>query len=92
MKQIPMTVKVDADVKKQAQQLAKSLGLSLSAIVENKLKEVVRERRVVFDETLVPNEKTAKELERIEADIKAGRNLSAPFKSFTELENYLNSL
>lgn len=92
MSQIPVTVKIDADVKQQAQKLAKSLGLSLSAIVENKLREVVRERRVIFDEELIPNEKTTKELKEIEADIKAGRNLSAPFKSFEELEKHLNSL
>lgn len=92
MSQIPVTVKIDSDVKLQAQKLAKKLGLSLSAIVENKLKEVVRERRVVFEEELIPNEKTSKELEKIEADIKAGRNLSGPFKTFEELEQHLSSL
>lgn len=92
MNQIPVTVKIDADLKKDAQELAKSLGLSLSAIVENKLREVVRERRVVFEEEFIPNEKTAKELQEIEADIKAGRNLSGPFKTFNELEKHLNSL
>ncbi len=92
MSQIPVTVKIDADVKQQAQSLAKKLGLSLSAIVENKLKEVVRERRVVFEEELVPNDKTARELEKIEADIKTGRNLSGPFKTFEELERHLDTL
>lgn len=92
MSQIPVTVKIDADVKQQAQKLAKQLGLSLSAIVENKLKEVVRERRVVFEEELIPNERTARELEKIEADIKAGRNLSGSFNTFEELERHLNSL
>lgn len=92
MSQIPITVKIDADVKQQAQKLAKQLGLSLSAIVENKLKEVVRDRKVVFEEDFIPNEKTAKELEKIEEDIKAGRNLSGPFNTFEELERHLNSL
>jgi addiction module RelB/DinJ family antitoxin len=92
MSQIPVTVKIDADLKHDAQKLAKSLGLSLSAIVENKLREVVRQRRVVFEEDTVPNEQTAKELRKIEADIKAERNLSGPFKTFGELEQHLNSL
>ncbi len=92
MSQIPVTVKIDADVKQQAQKLAKQLGLSLSAIVENKLKEVVRERRVVFEEELIPNERTARQLEKIEADIKAGRNLSRPFNTFEELEKHLDNL
>ena len=92
MSQIPITVKIDADVKLQAQNLAKKLGLSLSSIVENKLREVVRERQVIFEEELVPNEKTAKELEQIEADIKAGHNLSGPFNTFEDLERHLNNL
>jgi addiction module RelB/DinJ family antitoxin len=92
MSQVPITVKIDADVKKQAQKLAQRLGLSLSTIVENKLREVVSERRVVFEEELIPNEKTAKELEKIEADIKTDRNLSKPFNTFEELERHLNKL
>lgn len=92
MSQIPITVKIDADVKQQAQKLAQKLGLSLSSIVENKLREVVRDRRVVFEEELIPNEATVRELEMIEADIKANRNLSKPFNSFEELEEHLNSL
>jgi addiction module RelB/DinJ family antitoxin len=92
MSQVPITVKIDADVKKQAQKLAQRLGLSLSTIVENKLREVVSERRVVFEEELIPNEMTAKELEKIEADIKNDRNLSGPFNTFEELERHLNKL
>jgi len=92
MSQVPITVKIDADVKKQAQKLAQRLGLSLSTVVENKLREVVNERRVVFEEELIPNEATARELEKIEKDIKASRNLNGPFNTFEELERHLNSL
>lgn len=92
MSQVPITVKIDADVKRQAQKLAQRLGLSLSSIVENKLKEVVSERRVIFEEEYLPNEKIAKELEKIEEDVKAGRNLNGPFNTFEELEKHLNSL
>lgn len=92
MSQIPITVKIDASLKQEAQKLAKSLGLSLSAIVENKLKEVVRERRVIFEEELIPNKKTAKELRRVEEDVRTGRNLSGPFKTFEELEQHLDNL
>ena len=92
MSQIPVTIKIDASLKQETQKLAKSLGLSLSAIVENKLKEVVRERRVVFEEELIPNKKTAKDLRQIENDVKAGRNLSGSFNTFDELEKHLDSL
>ncbi len=92
MSQTPIAVKIDADVKEQAQKLAQKLGLSLSTVVENKLREVVAERRVIFEEEFIPNKKTAKELEKIEDDIKANRNLSGPFNTFDELERHLNSL
>jgi len=92
MKQIAVTIKIDDQLKADAQKLAKNMGLSLSAIVENKLREVVRERRVVFEEELVPNEKFAKELKEIEADIKAGRNITGTFNSFEGLKEHLDSL
>jgi DNA-damage-inducible protein J len=92
MSQIPVTIKIDADLKQEAQQLAKSLGLSLSAIVENKLRQVVRERRIVFEENLVPNQKTAAALQQVEADAKANRNLSSPFDTIEKLERHLNNL
>lgn len=92
MSQIPITVKIDSELKAESQKLAKSLGLSLSAIVENKLREVVRERRIVFEEELVPNKKAAKLLREMESDIKAGRNLNGPFNSFEELEKHLTTL
>ena len=92
MSQIPVPVKIDAELKQEAQKLAKSLGLSLSAIVENKLKEVVRERRLIFEEELISNKKTAKDLRQIENDVKADRNLRGPFNTFDELEKHLDSL
>lgn len=92
MSQIPITIKIDAGLKAEAQKLAKSLGLSLSAIVENKLRQAVRERRIVFEEELVPNAHTAKLLREIEEDIKAGRNMSEPTHSFEELEKALKNL
>lgn len=92
MNQIPVTIKIDADLKAEAQQLAKNLGLSLSAIVENKLRQAVRERRIVFEEELIPNAETAKLLLEIEEDIKAGRNMSEPFDNIADLEKHLNSL
>lgn len=92
MSQIPVTIKIDAELKQEAQKLAKSLGLSLSAIIENKLRQVVRERRIVFEEELVPNARTAKTLREIEEDVKAGRNLSGPLKTLEEIENHLNNL
>lgn len=92
MSQSALTLKIDNDVKAEAQELAKKLGLSLSAIVENQLRLVVKERRVVFEEELLPTEQTAKDLARIERDVRAGRHLRGPFSTHRELEEHLVSL
>lgn len=83
MSQIAVTVKIDSDLKKEAQELAKASGLSLSAVVENKLREVVvRERCVVFEEVPTPNKKTRELFAEIEADVKNGKYLSGYVHEF----------
>jgi addiction module RelB/DinJ family antitoxin len=92
MSQSVLTIKIDTDLKAASQAIAKSMGLSLSSVIENKLREVVRDRRVVFTEQLVPNSSTLSELLAIEDDVAAGRNLSPVFSSFDSLENHLSNL
>lgn len=86
-----MTIKIDTELKVEIQKLAKNMGLSVSAIIENKLREVALERRVVFEETLMPNAHFAKELRGIEEDIRHGRNMSGPFDDVDELLDHLKS-
>ena len=76
MSQIPVTIKIDSQLKKDSQELAKKLGLSLSAIVENKLREVVRDRRVVFEEELEPTPYLEKIIRQVEKDLKTGKNIT----------------
>jgi addiction module RelB/DinJ family antitoxin len=92
MSQSVLTIKIDTDLKSASQSLAKSLGLSLSSVIENKLREVVHERRVVFTEQIIPNAATLAELLAIEDDVAAGKNLSPQMHSFSELEKHLNAL
>ena|SRR3989344_1334136 len=92
MKQVAVTVKIDDELKADIQKLAKNMGLSFSAIVENKLREVRRERRVEFEEELILNTRTVKQLLQAEKDWKAGRNISGSFTSIEELKAHLNSL
>ena len=85
MKQSILSVKIDPKLKKEVQTFADHVGLSVSDIVKNQLRQVLRERRVSFEEELVPNAKFAKELREIEEDIKAGRNIVGPFDSVDDL-------
>lgn len=96
MSQTPLTLKIDADVKQQAQAVAKTLGLSLSAIVENKLREVIRDRRVIFADpnlpTLEPTPYLEKVIEEFEADLKAGKDFGPELTTPEAVEAYFKSL
>lgn len=83
--------KTDWEVKKTAQELAKELGLSLSAIINAYLKQFVRTKEVYFSSA--PRMSTVLEnlLGDIEKDVKAGRNLSTAISSEKELKKYLAS-
>lgn len=87
-----INLKTDWEVKKTAKEMAKELGLSLSAIVNAYLRQFIRTRQVYF--TLVPTmtEEFEKLLGPIEADIRSGRNLSSEISSPAELKEYLSSL
>ena len=85
-----LNIKTDPDLKKRAKETASRIGLPLSAVINNYLKTFVVEKRVVFAESLTPNKKTAALLQRINKDIKAGRNLVGPFYSAGEMDKYLD--
>lgn len=92
MNQIATTIKLDSAVKKEAQKVAKSMGLSLSTIIENKLREVIKDRRVVFEADIEPNTAFKKVINKIETDVKSNKNLSSPMATISELEKYLNNI
>ncbi len=86
-----INIKSDVKLKKAVQARAKKLGLPLSVIVNNYLRNFAAGEPVVFQEPLVPNTKTAKILEEAERDYKAGKNI-VEFKSRKEENDYLLSL
>ena len=44
-----LTVRVEREVRQEAAAIAKYMGLTLSDIVENKLREFIREQYIAFD-------------------------------------------
>ncbi|HMA77663.1 MAG TPA: DUF6364 family protein [Candidatus Paceibacterota bacterium] len=86
-----LSIKTDKETKAAAQEVAKSMGLTLSALVNSYLKQVVATRRV----ELYAPEPMSPELEatltEIDADIKAGRNLSPIFSSEKDAREWLES-
>lgn len=83
-----ISVKVDKKVKAAAQEVAKSVGLNLSSLINSYLIQVVATRRIV----LYAPEQMTKKMEKIitgaESDIKKGR----VSRTFTNVEDFIADL
>jgi addiction module RelB/DinJ family antitoxin len=80
-----INIKAETSLKREAQKLAEDLGLSLSTVVNYFLKQFVSERKITFTDHPMPNKATRMLLEKIDRDIKAGRNMAGPFNSADEM-------
>ncbi len=83
-------IKTDKTLKTKAQRLAREMGLPLSTLVNNYLKNFIVERQATFVAPM-PNKKTIKAIEEARRDYKAGKNISGPFTA-SEFINHLKSL
>ena len=85
-------IKTDKEVKENAQKVAHDLGLTLSDVINAALRSLIRDRTVIFSDIPKMTPEFEKKLDRIEEDIKHGRNLSPKFKTAEEMDKYLDSL
>lgn len=87
-----INIKANKEVKENAQELAKELGLSLSDVLNAALRNFIRTREVYF--SAIP--RIIPEFERflgnIEKDIRTRTNLSPGFSSAKEVNDYLDNL
>lgn len=67
-----ISFKIDKDVRDRAQGVARRIGIPLSMVVNQQLKQFADERRIEFYEPLVPNAKTRKILDEALRDIREG--------------------
>ncbi|MBP6881361.1 MAG: type II toxin-antitoxin system RelB/DinJ family antitoxin [Candidatus Pacebacteria bacterium] len=84
-----ISVKVDKEIKKQAQEIAKSVGIPLSTLINAYLRQLVVTRKV---ELYAPEQMTPemeKLIARAEKEIAAGE-ISGPFKTSEEFVASLN--
>ena len=84
-----ISVKVNKETKEAAQEVAKSMGLNLSSLINSYLIQVVATRRVELfaPEKMTP--KLEKMIGKIEKDIQAGVGLSP---AFSNAEDFLKDL
>ncbi|MDE6757767.1 MAG: type II toxin-antitoxin system RelB/DinJ family antitoxin [Clostridia bacterium] len=88
MAKISTNISIDADVKKQAQELFADLGLDLSTAINIYLKKAILEQGIPFDVTReVPNSVTAKAI----ADSEKRDDVYGPFDSIEALMESLNA-
>ncbi|MDO8503823.1 MAG: hypothetical protein Q7S60_03970 [bacterium] len=84
-------IKANREVKENAQKLAQKLGLNLTDVINASLRNFIRTRTVVFTDIPTMTPEFEKKLDRIEKDIKEGKNLSPAFTSPEEMDKYLDS-
>ncbi len=88
-----LNIKTDSKLKKEAQKVAKEMGLSISVLVNQSLRKLVETRSITFQAPLVPNAKTAKILDQVTKEIKTGEYKKWPtFETAEEMDRYLDSL
>lgn len=87
-----LSVKVDKDVRDKARSVAKKIGVPLSMVVNQQLKQFAHEQAIEFSEPLIPNKKTRKILDKALREIKAGdmRNFSPVFTNTDDMFRWLN--
>ncbi|MBR4545152.1 MAG: type II toxin-antitoxin system RelB/DinJ family antitoxin [Oscillibacter sp.] len=88
MAPVSTNIKIDPELKRDAQELFDNLGLSLSAAVNMFLRQAVREQAMPFRVRIpVYNEETLKVIE----DARRGVNVSKGYTSMEELLEALNA-
>lgn len=85
-------IKADKEVKQNAQKAAKDLGLTLSDVINASLRNFIRTRQIIFSDVPVMTPELEKLLDKVEDDIKRGKNLSPAFDSGEKIDEYLDSL
>ena len=87
-----INIKADKEVKENAQQVARELGLPLSSVINAFLKEFIRTRSLSV--SAVPQMSPALEriLHDVESDIAANKNVSPTLQSADEIGDYLDKL
>jgi len=83
-----LNIRIDEDLKKQAEEIFNELGLNMSTALTVFLRQAVRSNGIPFEMRLeTPNAETLAALE----DVRLRRNLRGPFNSVKELMEDLDA-
>jgi len=87
-----INIKVDREIKERAFEVADSMSLPLSTIINAFLKKFIADQSITFTAPLQPNKRLSKILKQAEKDIRAGKNLSPLFTNMNKMDKYLAKL
>lgn len=85
-------IKLDVDVKAQAQHLSEELGLSLSTLINAQLKQFIRHKKLELSVEFPPEQMTPEleaELQKIASD---KEDLIGPFTTPEQISQYFKKL
>jgi len=83
-----ISVKLDKDIKESAQEVARSAGLTISALINSYLRQVVATRRIELfaPEPMTPN------LEKLIAEVEVELQSGKISKKFDNVDDFLSDL
>ncbi len=86
-----INVKIDPKTKSQAQKIAEELGLSLSAVINGYLKQLIRTKKVTFE---IPEEELSAEVKQAFKRAEEDRNTGnvTTFYNTEDAYSYLNNM
>ena len=83
-----LNIRIDADLKRQSEEIFNELGLTMSTALTVFLRQTVRSHGIPFEMRLnVPNDETLAAIQ----DVNLNRNMSRPFNSVKELMEDLDA-
>lgn len=86
-----ISIKVDPQLKQQASDIAKHLGIPLATYLKMALHTLVREKTVHASLSEIPLPKVSKRWKKQQKDVQQGKNISPPFKTVKSLRASLES-
>lgn len=85
-----INIKTEPFIKKQAQQVAEGLGLTLSSTINAFLRDLIRNKTINFSLNENPSKYLVKQLNKSKEDIETGK-ISPTFSNHKEAVKWLNS-
>ncbi len=80
-----MNIRMDEDTRQKLKDFAGQVGIPATSLVNASIKQMLRNQQVTLSTVLEPTPYLEKIIKEAEADYKAGRNISGPFKTADEM-------